>query len=140
TEQIRLFRNAGVVVGPHGGGLTSIAFCDPGTIVYELVPAQAPNPSFCNLAHSAGLHYWADRFGETAAGEADIPTMLRRLDEIEAIRAQLLEAAQQRTISAMDFLRGRPGVVSPVQAEQAAPVQARQGWFRRRRGGPRQGG
>lgn len=140
TEQIRLFRNAGVVVGPHGAALTSIALCDPGTIVYELVPAHAADASFCNLAHSVGLHYWADKFGENAAWEADIEAVLRRLDEIEAVRSDLLEAAQQRTISAMDFLRGRPGMVSPVQGEQAAPAQARQGWFRRLRGGPRQGG
>jgi len=33
TEQVRTFRNASLVVGPHGAGLTNIAFCEPGTIV-----------------------------------------------------------------------------------------------------------
>ena len=55
TEQIRVFREASVVVGPHGAGLTNIVFCEPGTIVYELVPDHYPNICFGNLALICGL-------------------------------------------------------------------------------------
>jgi hypothetical protein len=38
-DQIRLFRDAEVIVAPHGGGLANLAFSRPGTRVVELFPA-----------------------------------------------------------------------------------------------------
>ena len=38
-DQVALFRDAETVVAPHGGGLTNLVFCDPGTKVIELFPA-----------------------------------------------------------------------------------------------------
>lgn len=37
-EQVRAFRDAEMIVSPHGAGLSNIAYCDPGTTVVELVP------------------------------------------------------------------------------------------------------
>jgi tetratricopeptide (TPR) repeat protein/capsular polysaccharide biosynthesis protein len=37
SEQVALFSQAEVVIAPHGGGLTNILFCRPGTTVVELV-------------------------------------------------------------------------------------------------------
>jgi hypothetical protein len=36
-EQIHLFNNAEIIIGAHGANLTNIIFCDPGTIVVELL-------------------------------------------------------------------------------------------------------
>ncbi|HEY9640117.1 MAG TPA: tetratricopeptide repeat protein [Coleofasciculaceae cyanobacterium] len=37
AEQVALFSQAEIVIAPHGGGLTNILFCRPGTTVIELV-------------------------------------------------------------------------------------------------------
>lgn len=39
-EQALLFSEAEVVVGPHGAGLSNIAFCQPGTRVLEIRPSD----------------------------------------------------------------------------------------------------
>ena len=116
NEQVRTFRNARLVVGAHGAGLTNIAFCEPGAIVYELVPAAYHNGCFCSLAHNCGLRYWADQFHSEGKGvppvrdwETDTDLVMQRLTEIEAIQADLREEARRQTISAMDFLRGVTG-------------------------------
>ena len=37
-EQVRAFRDAAIIVSPHGAGLANIVYCDPGTPVVELIP------------------------------------------------------------------------------------------------------
>jgi hypothetical protein len=37
-EQVRAFRDASIIVSPHGAGLSNIVYCDAGTPVVELVP------------------------------------------------------------------------------------------------------
>ena len=72
-EQIVLFREARVVVGGHGAGMTNIAFCRPGTLIYELLPAYYPNACFNRMAQSGGVTYAADMF----QGEGTIETQLQ---------------------------------------------------------------
>lgn len=113
-QQIALFRSASLVVGPHGAGMSNIVFCEPGTIVYELVPAHYRNGCFCSLAHLAGLHYWADMFASEGEGEGlpgfrawdiQVPDVLARLDEIEAVAAELRAEASKRAICAANRAR-----------------------------------
>jgi hypothetical protein len=58
-EQIRAFRDASLVVSPHGAGLSNIAYCDPGTPVLELVPEGYDQgvTSYRSLADLFGLPY-----------------------------------------------------------------------------------
>jgi capsular polysaccharide biosynthesis protein len=136
AEQVALFRGASLVVGPHGAGMTNIAFCEPGTIVYELVPGHYQNACFCNLAHVCRLRYWADVFADPAAVEADaaVPpshrrwqsdtaAVVARVTEIEAILSALQTEARDKPISAMDFLAGRSGqvVTHPTVVAPAPP-------------------
>jgi Glycosyltransferase 61 len=60
AEQIALMRDAAVVVGPHGAGLSNLVFCAPGTKVIELFPDANRQPIFGRLANVARLPYaWA---------------------------------------------------------------------------------
>ena len=51
------FAQAEIVVGPHGAGLSDIAFCRPGTVVLEIIPSDHARAYFCSLARGAGLKY-----------------------------------------------------------------------------------
>jgi capsular polysaccharide biosynthesis protein len=60
NEQIAVFRNARVVVGPHGAGLANVVFCSSAAVLYELLPSHYLNPCINQLAQLRGLHYWCD--------------------------------------------------------------------------------
>lgn len=114
NEQIQIFRSARIVVGVHGAGMTNIIFCEPGTIVYELVPAHYANSCFVNLGMICSLRYWQETF--KSEGEAEVPINLRAWESdtqliAERIDAELQAEAEQQPISAMDFLRGTPRAV-----------------------------
>jgi capsular polysaccharide biosynthesis protein len=47
-EQMRLFANAKIIVGPFGAGMTNMVFSPPGAQVIEFMPT-----------HCVRLHYWA---------------------------------------------------------------------------------
>lgn len=68
AEQIQIFRAARLVIGPHGAGMSNIGFCQPGTVVYEILPRHFPNACFDFLAQSAGLRYYAAVFGGPLTG------------------------------------------------------------------------
>ncbi len=57
-EQVNLFNRAKVVIGPHGGGMTNILFCKPGTSIIEFqLPGQGI--MYRHIAHVLGLRYTA---------------------------------------------------------------------------------
>lgn len=60
AEQIALMRDAAVVAGPHGAGLSNLVFCAPGTKVVELFPDANRQPIYGRLANVGRLPYaWA---------------------------------------------------------------------------------
>lgn len=56
-EQIRLFAEAAVVVGPHGAAFTNLLWCQPGTQVMEFFYAGYTPPFFYYLCQLLGLEY-----------------------------------------------------------------------------------
>ena len=57
-EQIDLFANAEVVVGPHGAGLANITFCQPGARVLELFAATYVHLGLRNIVGAVeGVDY-----------------------------------------------------------------------------------
>lgn len=57
SNEFTYFREAELVVGAHGAGLTNIAVCRPGSKVMELVPTDHVYPYYYSLAEAAGLDY-----------------------------------------------------------------------------------
>jgi hypothetical protein len=122
AEQIALFKQADVVIGPHGAGLTNTVFCKPGAIVYELFPEHFINPCFCRLVQGAGLHYWADVFSSCDGCSPqernwviDIGVVLDRLRQI---RKKLSETGPTHVSFA-----GRSGAMEFLRQSQGAVVQ-----------------
>lgn len=59
ADQIATFRNAGVVVAPHGSGLANILFCRPGTKIVEILPEGGVHGSaYLRLASHLDLDYY----------------------------------------------------------------------------------
>jgi hypothetical protein len=68
AEQLTLYKNAKVIIGPHGASYTNIINCAPGTILIELFPGGYYPDYFRSLSSSLGLQYYAifeDNIGET---------------------------------------------------------------------------
>lgn len=58
SEQLRYFKRAAVVVGPHGAGNTNIIACSPGTIFVEFLESNRNvNICYARLASILGLKY-----------------------------------------------------------------------------------
>jgi tetratricopeptide (TPR) repeat protein/capsular polysaccharide biosynthesis protein len=56
AEQVALFAQADVIIAPHGGGLTNILFCRPGTTIVELVAPSYIRHYYWVISHSLKLH------------------------------------------------------------------------------------
>eukprot|EP00300_Choanocystis_sp_HF-7_P042469 c9219_g1_i1.p1 GENE.c9219_g1_i1~~c9219_g1_i1.p1 ORF type:complete len:664 (-),score=165.68 c9219_g1_i1:52-2043(-) len=56
-DQAKLFREASVVVGPHGAGLSNVLFCNAGTVMIEFRMEPNVNPAYQYIAENCGFRY-----------------------------------------------------------------------------------
>lgn len=56
-DQVALFQQARVVVGPHGAGLSNLVFTPPGALVVEITNGRHYNRCYEWLCHTAGHTY-----------------------------------------------------------------------------------
>lgn len=97
TNQPYDFAEASIIVGPHGGGLTDLAFCQPGTKVLELIPTDHVYPYYYTLADAAGLEYgclvcrsthersqdaWGPSFADFDVNEDEFARALAQLTDV----------------------------------------------------------
>ena len=78
--QMRFFARARMVVGSLGAAMANVAWCHPGTVVYELVPAHHQNPCTLALTTQMGLLYWGDLIETGVEGDNHTAASLRGFD------------------------------------------------------------
>jgi hypothetical protein len=93
-EQVNLFAQARMVVAAHGGALSNLVFCKPGTVVLELFAPRYVNLCYWVIANTIGLKYAyllglgrSPRAGHQPLGvydslTVDIPTLMSLVDRI----------------------------------------------------------
>ena len=92
AEQIGMFRDAEMIVGPHGAGLSNIMFSAPGTRVMEFMPLAEYRSFFADISDKLG-HVHAVLPCPTSDGgfqgdmTVDIGAMRNLLGQLEAWRA-----------------------------------------------------
>merc|ERR1719506_364388 len=58
AQTIQLFREARIVVAPHGAGLANVIFCGNGSAVIELPIQETHGRDMAHLSRAVGLDYW----------------------------------------------------------------------------------
>lgn len=105
ADRINLFRQADIVIGPHGDGLADVVFCKSGALLWELMPDFMHNSSYNHLAHAADVDYWGDHFAaEEQAGSGgwrvDLDIVAERLHGISQRFADELAQPVSRKVTA----------------------------------------
>lgn len=73
SQQTEIFRNADVIVAPHGAGLSNIAFCNPGAILIELFSSRYINVCYWSISNLMSMQYWYIVGEEEIAANHDEP-------------------------------------------------------------------
>ena len=87
TEEIQIFSQAKIIVGPTGAALTNLLFADPGSTVIELLPNGLRNNCFCALANYSQANYYYSvgqdtKQGHVPHGKRDIQVDIEDLEKI----------------------------------------------------------
>jgi hypothetical protein len=92
-EQMAIFNNAKIIIGPHGAAFTNIIWCKPHTLLIELFPNSYHPPYFRYLAQILDLRY-------ACLFENDIkPTHFTHLDDNLTIDPLILKKALDEVTS-----------------------------------------
>jgi capsular polysaccharide biosynthesis protein len=84
AEQAEAFASAEVIAGPHGGAMTNLVFCNPGTKVIEFFAPSFVMPWFYYLSSQCDLDYhWLIGTGERPSSFTGWPDPNRSPDPIE---------------------------------------------------------
>ena len=102
ADQVRAFAEAAYIVGPHGAGLTNLAFASPGAAVIELFARDYVNECFWALATAVGGLRYRYLVGDGSPGgsrrnrgvasdmEVDLQAVLRLLDDLMSHEGELV--------------------------------------------------
>ena len=73
-QQVELFSEARIIVGPHGAGFTNAVFCQPGSVLIEFMPEWYQVDCFERLARFVGMEYHSIEGVEAAVSNDRAPT------------------------------------------------------------------
>lgn len=95
AEQIELYRDAKVLVGPHGSAFTNMVWASPGARIVEMIPSTFDVEYHEHLAASLGHHHTKiacangpiAKSGVTIDFNADVPVVIEAIErEVKAAR------------------------------------------------------
>lgn len=78
-EQLKAIRDASIVVGAHGAGLTHLVSAQPGTIVLEIIASMYKRPHFQLISGWKGLEYHAINLPGSYARPAEVTDALSKI-------------------------------------------------------------
>jgi Glycosyltransferase 61 len=79
-EQFRTFSQAREIVSVHGAGLSNVCWCNPGTVIQEIMPANARRSHFLQIGAEQDLDYrlfFASAEGRRQNFSIDIEAFMR---------------------------------------------------------------
>jgi capsular polysaccharide biosynthesis protein len=85
-EQIQLFADARIIVGPHGAGFTNAVFCQPGSVLIEFMPERRKVDCFERMARLIGMRYCSIVSKESAISNAGVSNHDHTVDKAELSR------------------------------------------------------
>jgi len=68
ADQVKLFRGAEVVLGPHGGGFANLVWCEPATKVFEIFGTSSVRRCYWSICHALNLQHHCAVADEDVAG------------------------------------------------------------------------
>lgn len=66
AQQVKLFSESSIIIGPHGSAFTNIVFCKEQTIIIDIVNKSQINPCFWIISNLCSLKYY-NIFGDSVA-------------------------------------------------------------------------
>lgn len=57
ADQVKLFREAEIIVGPHGGGFANLVWCEPGSKVFEIFGTSSVRRCYWSICQTLGLKH-----------------------------------------------------------------------------------
>ena len=102
ADQVRVFAEAAYIVGPHGAGLTNLAFASPGAAVIELFARDYVNECsgpWPRRSADCGTATWSAMAPQEGPGgtggwpptwEVDLQAVLRLLDDLVSHEGELV--------------------------------------------------
>jgi capsular polysaccharide biosynthesis protein len=57
ADQVKLFREAEIIVGPHGGGFANLVWCEPGTKVFEIFGTNSVRRCYWSICQALSLNH-----------------------------------------------------------------------------------
>jgi|GEM_PF-6968173 len=89
AEQIALFANAGLVIGPHGAGLANLLFRRGPGELFELFNPNIGTPHYYLIARLRGLGYrW--RYNLNPQGKENVASSEMDIAEVDAVLKELM--------------------------------------------------
>jgi len=114
AEQIAIVRNAELIIGPHGAGLTNCAFSPPGAKLLEIRTARNIDIGYRFLCQYRGTAYEAFEATEVpVSSRLDDPKDFDMYVDLEKFKAVLAELAELEEDPIIPMPMEQPRAVTP---------------------------